>query len=110
MTDARLVLSTVDSQAAATALATGLVEDHLAACVTIVPGSQSIYRWQGAVESTEEWLLLIKTTAANVPLLLAALADRHPYDVPEGLVLDVASGLPDYLSWLAESVGSAASK
>jgi len=107
MTDVRLILSTVDSQATARALATGLVEDRLAACVTVVPGVQSVYRWHGAVESAGEWLLLIKTTAAKAPALLAALSDRHPYEVPEGLVLDVDDGLPDYLAWVADSVGNA---
>jgi len=104
MTEVRLILSTVDSEAAARALATSLVEDHLAACVTIVPGLQSVYRWQGAVESAGEWLLLIKTGATQVEPLLAALAERHPYAVPEGLVLAVSDGLPDYLAWVAESL------
>jgi len=107
MTEVRLIVSTVDSEAAARTLATGLVEDRLAACVTIVPGVQSVYRWQGAVESAGEWLLLIKTGAAQVEALLAALAERHPYDVPEGLVLTVSDGLPDYLAWVTDSAGGA---
>jgi len=107
MTEVRLILSTVDSEVVARALATSLVEDRLAACVTIVPGVQSVYRWQGAVESAGEWLLLIKTGATQVEPLLAALAERHPYDVPEGLVLDVSDGLPDYLAWVTDSAGGA---
>jgi len=110
MSEVRLILSTIDSQAAARALATSLVEDRLAACVTIVPGVQSVYRWQGAVEGAGEWLLLIKTTAAQAQRVLAGLAERHPYDVPEGLVLAVSDGLPDYLAWVADSVGSAGGK
>ena len=110
MTDVRLILSTVDSEAAARVLATALVEDRLAACVTIVPGVQSVYRWQGAVESAGEWLLVIKTGADQVETLLAALAERHPYEVPEGLVLTVSNGLPDYLAWVADSVTDAAGK
>jgi len=106
MADVRLVLSTVDSEATARTLATGLVEDRLAACVTIVPGVQSVYRWHGAVESAGEWLLLIKTGASQVEPLLTALAERHPYEVPEGVVLEVDNGLPDYLAWLADSVGN----
>jgi len=107
MTDVRLILSTVDSEATARTLATGLVEDRLAACVTIVPGVQSVYRWHGVVESAGEWLLLIKTGVTQVEPLLAALAERHPYDVPEGLVLDVSDGLPDYLAWVTDSAGGA---
>jgi periplasmic divalent cation tolerance protein len=105
MCDARLIVTTVDSAEAARTLATGLVEDRLAACVNLVPGVQSIYRWQGAVESAAEWLLFVKTTAAQVEDCLKALTERHPYDVPEGLVFDATGGLPAYLSWVDESVG-----
>jgi len=107
MAEVRLILSTVDSEETARTLATGLVGDRLAACVTIVPAVQSVYRWQGAVESAGECLLLIKTGATVVEPLLAALAERHPYSVPEALVLAVDNGLPDYLAWVAESVGDA---
>jgi periplasmic divalent cation tolerance protein len=105
MCDVRLIVTTVDSAAAARTLATGLVEDRLAACVNVIPGVQSFYRWQGTVESAAEWLLLIKTTAARGEDCLKALAERHPYDVPEGLVLAASGGLAAYLAWVGESVG-----
>jgi periplasmic divalent cation tolerance protein len=105
MSDVRLIVTTVDSAEAARALATGLVEDRLAACVNVVPGVQSVYRWQGAVESAGEWLLLIKTTPDGGDACLQALSERHPYDCPEGLVFDAAGGLPAYLAWVGEAVG-----
>ncbi|MGD2063943.1 MAG: divalent-cation tolerance protein CutA [Nitrospirota bacterium] len=106
MAEARLIITTVDSAASARALATSLVDDRLAACVSIIPGVESLYRWQGAVESAAEWLLLIKTTADRGVDCLDALMGRHPYEVPEGLVFDATGGLPDYLAWLGASVVS----
>jgi periplasmic divalent cation tolerance protein len=104
MCDVRLIVTTVDSAQGAQRLAEGLVNDRLAACVNVVPGVQSVYRWQGAVESAAEWLLLVKTTVARAEDCLKALAERHPYDVPEGLVFDATGGLPGYLEWLRVSV------
>jgi len=104
MADACLILSTVDSQEAAQGIADALVADRLAACVNILPGVTSVYRWQGAVAAAEEWLLLIKTTRARQAACLAALDDLHPYDVPEAIVLDITAGLPAYLAWVVESV------
>lgn len=105
MADVRLILTTVDSAEAARELAARLVEGRLAACVNVVPGVQSTYRWRGSVETAAEWLLLVKTTATGVDDCLKALADHHPYDVPEGLVFDAAGGLPTYLAWVGEAVG-----
>jgi len=100
----RLLLTTVDSPEAAQGIADGLVANRLAACVNILPGVTSVYRWQGAVAAADEWLLLIKTTVERQAACLAALDDLHPYDVPEAIGFDVASGLPAYLAWVAESV------
>ena len=77
-----------------------LVEGGLAACVNVLPSVQSIYRWEGKLENEEESLLIIKTTTAAFPALRDALAEAHPYDVPEILRLDVADGLPAYLEWV----------
>ena len=96
-----LVLTNCPDEATANAIALALVEEKFAACVNILPRVQSIYRWQGAVESAVEVPLLIKTTAAAYPALEAAIRERHPYDVPEIIALPITTGLPAYLNWLA---------
>ncbi len=105
MTDKRLVLSTAGSQEEARRIAHALVERRLAACVNIVPGVESIYRWQGKVETAAEWLLLIKTTAEAFPRLRDTLAELHSYEVPECIALVVDEGETNYLEWIGESVG-----
>jgi periplasmic divalent cation tolerance protein len=104
MTDKRIVLSTAGSQDEARKLAHHLVERQLAACVNIVPQIESIYRWQGKVESSQEWLLLIKTTAERFPAVRDAIRELHSYDLPECVTLTIEDGSPDYLKWLADSV------
>lgn len=98
----RQVVTTVDSAAAAEELARGIVESRLGACVQIVPGVRSVYRWEGAVEIGDEWQCLIKTTAARTPDLIAHIEAHHPYDVPEVLVTEVVGGSEAYLRWLDE--------
>ena len=104
MTDKIVVLATCGSKKEAGQIAHALVESRLAACVNVVSGLQSTYRWKGAVEEAGEWLLLIKTTRS----LFAPLADRirtlHSYEVPEIVALPVVDGLETYLSWIADSV------
>jgi periplasmic divalent cation tolerance protein len=100
----RIVLTTIDSADAAQRLAQVLVERRLAACVNLLPGLTSIYRWQGAVETASEILLLIKTEEAQLPSLEAALHELHPYELPEFLVLSVESGSKLYLQWLHDSL------
>ena len=104
MTDKRLVLSTAGSQEEARKIAKALVEAHLAACVNIVPRVESIYRWEGKVESTAEWLLLIKTTSAAFPRLRKAIKELHSYEVPECIALVIDDGSASYLKWLGRSV------
>ena len=89
---------------AADLLARALVEARQAACVNVVPGMQSVYRWRGQVESAAEALLLIKTTVAAWPRLQQAVRALHPYEVPEIIALDPVAGWPDYLHWVAECV------
>lgn len=96
-----LVITNCPDEASANAIALAVVEARLAACVNILPRVQSVYRWQGAVESAVEVPLLIKTTAAAYPALEAAIRERHPYDVPEIIALPITAGLPAYLNWLA---------
>lgn len=103
MTDTPLLISTtLPDQSSAQSLAQTLIEQRLAACVSILPSCQSIYRWQNAIESTEEVPLLIKTTQARYPALEAAILAQHPYELPEIIAVPITSGLPAYLAWLAE--------
>ena len=97
-----LVITNCPDEAVANAIALALVEAKLAACVNILPRVQSIYRWQGQVESASEIALFIKSTAAAYPALEAQIRALHPYEVPEIIALDIAQGLPAYLNWLAE--------
>ena len=99
-TDCRLVLCTCPDQETATAIAERLVGGRLAACVNLVPGLTSIYRWQDEVQRDTEVLLLIKTVAARLPVLTETLRGLHPYEVPEIIALPIAAGLPDYLTWV----------
>lgn len=87
---------------AAERLASALVEEQLAACVNVLPGIQSVYRWQGALERSAETLLLAKTTAERYPALQTRLQEMHPYDLPEIIALPVDRGLPGYLAWVSE--------
>jgi periplasmic divalent cation tolerance protein len=104
MTDKRIVLSTAGSVEEARKIARYLVENQLAACVNIVPEIESIYRWQGKVESSSEWLLLIKTTSGNVPSVGDALRELHSYDLPECIAIVIEGGSSEYLDWIGDSV------
>lgn len=96
-----IVFTNCPDEACANAIALALVEAKVAACVNILPRAQSIYCWQGSVESATEIPLFIKSTAANYPALEAIIRQHHPYDVPEIVALPVAHGLPAYLNWVA---------
>lgn len=100
MTDKIVVFSTCATEEDGAKLARELVETRLAACVTIVPGVRSVYRWQGALETASECLLVIKSSRELFARLQAALAITHPYEVPEILALPVVDGAPNYLNWL----------
>jgi periplasmic divalent cation tolerance protein len=104
MTDFQIVLSTCPDREEAERIAHRLVEQQLAACVNILPGVQSIYRWQGNVESAAEVLMVIKTSAGLVPEVQSTIANLHSYEVPELLVLPVAGGSEAYLGWLKASL------
>ena len=99
---ALLCFSTCPDADTARRIATALVEERLAACVNLLPGLQSIYRWQGQVESADEVLLLIKTTTEAYPALQERLLALHPYELPELLAVELATGLPAYLGWIAD--------
>lgn len=97
-----LVLSTAPDRAVAGRIARALVQERLAACVNIVPGLTSVYRWKGKVERDREVLCLIKTRATLLSRLTRRLTALHPYDVPEVIALRIAGGARPYLNWLAE--------
>lgn len=99
-----VALSTVGSAQDAERLALALVERRLAACVSVVPGLVSTYRWKGEVCRDEERLLVIKTRAERLEALGQALVELHPYEVPELVALPVEAGHAPYLAWLDESV------
>ena len=106
MTTHLLVLTNLPDQSSAETLATELVGLRLAACVNILAPCQSVYRWNQAVERTAEIPLLIKTTAAAYPALDQAIAERHPYELPEIIALPLAAGLPAYLAWVSEEAST----
>jgi periplasmic divalent cation tolerance protein len=95
-----LVYSTFPSPEAAEAVGRELVERRLAACVNILPGMTSIYRWEGAIAHDREVVMIIKTRDALVPRVIDAVKSRHSYTNPALIVLPIIDGSPDYLSWL----------
>jgi len=99
----RLVLCTCPDEASAGRIARALVEGRLAACVNVLPGLRSVYRWQGAVEEAQEHLLLIKTCAARLPDLERAVRELHPYELPELVAVPITGGLAAYLDWVREN-------
>jgi periplasmic divalent cation tolerance protein len=103
MSDVRIVLTTAGSQEEAQKIAHALVERRLAACVNIVPQIESVYRWQGKVETATEWLLIIKTQASAFERVRDAIKELHSYDLPECVMLAVTAGSSEYLSWITEN-------
>ncbi|MGH9577830.1 MAG: divalent-cation tolerance protein CutA [Terriglobales bacterium] len=104
MTDKRIVLTTAGSPEEARKIANGLVERRLAACVNIVGPMESVYRWQGAVETAAEFLLVIKTTGAACERVRDLIRLLHSSELPECIQLSIEDGLPKYLEWIGESV------
>ncbi len=104
MSDALLVFCTCEDRAEARRIATHLVEERLAACVNIIGGVQSVYRWEGNVSEAEEVQLLIKTTRERYPAFQKRITELHSYDTPEILAIPIAEGSEKYLRWLREQV------
>jgi len=110
MTNKLVVLSTCANEADAERLAHTLIEKRLAACVSVSPGLRSTYRWKDGVETSEETLLVIKTTRERYDSLKAELEKIHPYEVPEILALPVVEGAQNYLNWIDASLRGEASE
>ena len=104
MTDKIVVLNTCGSAEEAEKIARQLVERRLAACVSILPGARSFYRWQDKIEESGEWLLVIKTSRGNFDDLRSELEKLHSYEVPEIIALPIVDGATNYLNWLEAEI------
>lgn len=103
-TPVRVVLCTVPSEDVGVQIARQLVDEHLVACVNILPGVRSIYRYQGKVEDDRELLLVMKTSHDRLDALIPRVRELHPYEVCEVLALEVTAGSQPYVDWvLAET-------
>jgi periplasmic divalent cation tolerance protein len=103
-TPLRVVLCTVPSEEVAVQIAQQLLAERLVACVNILPGVRSLYRWQGKLEDERELMLMMKTSADRLDALIPRVRELHPYEVCEVLALDVAAGSQPYMDWvLAET-------
>ena len=99
-----IVLCSCPNQEIAEQIASSLVEQHLAACVNIIPGVQSVYRWQGKIERDDELLLVSKTTASKFDQISTYIAELHPYELPEVIAVSIERGISEYLQWIEEQV------
>jgi periplasmic divalent cation tolerance protein len=108
MTDKIVILSTCASEQEAHKVARVLVEERLAACVNVVPSVRSFYHWKGAVESGNEWLLLIKSSRELFDALAARLESIHSYEIPEVIALPILDGAGGYMNWLQANLADGA--
>ncbi|MCS4504319.1 divalent-cation tolerance protein CutA [Arhodomonas aquaeolei] len=109
MSEPHLVaLSTCPDRETAERIADALVGGHHAACVNIIPGLTSVYRWAGEVHHDPELLLVAKTTREAFPRLEAAIRENHPDELPEIIAVPIAAGLAGYLQWVTEQTAGAA--
>ena len=106
MTDKIVVLCMTSSADEAEKIARRLVEQRLAACVNVLPGARSFYRWKGNIEDAAEWLLIIKSARSRFAALRAALEQLHSYEVPEVIALSVVDGAKNYLDWMEGELGA----
>jgi periplasmic divalent cation tolerance protein len=101
--DCVIVWTTIGSSTDGHKLASVLVEERLAACVNVMSEMESVYRWQGKVETERERQVVMKTTANRIPALKARLRELHDYELPEFIVLPITAGSEPYLQWIRES-------
>jgi periplasmic divalent cation tolerance protein len=97
-----IVASTTDNEQAARALAAGAIDAKLGACAQIVGPITSVFRWEGKVQTEQEWRVEIKTAADRVAALTEHIKAHHSYDVPEIIATPITGGSPEYLSWLVD--------
>jgi len=100
MTDKIVILSTCPTAAEAERFARELVDEHLAACVNLIPQVRSFYRWKGKVETSDECLLVIKTSRSLFDSVRMILEKTHSYEVPEAIALQIVEGSENYLNWM----------
>ena len=105
MSELVMALTTLPGDFDATSLAQDLVASGLAACVNILPGIKSVYTWEGVPQIDQEQQLFLKTTTDQVDALWEAIKKRHPYEIPEFLVVPIIDGNDDYLKWVEKSIG-----
>lgn len=101
--DVIIVYCTVPDSDTGQRIASHLVEYHLAACVTLIPGVTSVYRWKGRVETDSEALMMIKARASDYARLESAIRSQHPYELPEIIAVSLTAGLAEYLDWVGTS-------
>ena len=106
MTDKIVVFSTASSADEAEKIARGLVNERLAACVNVIPSVRSFYRWQGKIEDSAEFLLVIKSSREHFEALRASLEKLHSYEVPEVIAMPVVDGAQNYLNWMDGELGA----
>ncbi len=106
MTDKVIVYTTCGNATDAETLAQRLIDQRLAACVNVVPGVLSYYRWKGKVEKDSEFLLLIKTARGLVDQLRLEFEKLHTYELPEMVVCPIVDGAPNYLAWMEQELTS----
>jgi periplasmic divalent cation tolerance protein len=98
----RLMFCTCPDEAIAQTIGDTLINERLAACVSLMPGITSIFHWDGQIQRDREVLILIKTIEARASALTERLRELHPYEVPEIIAVPITEGLPDYLSWITK--------
>ncbi|OGK13652.1 MAG: cation tolerance protein CutA [Candidatus Riflebacteria bacterium GWC2_50_8] len=103
MTDFRVCLVTLPDRETARKIAENIVNAKLCACANLIPGLESVYTWQGKVETSAEILMVIKTQQSCVAALDARIRELHPYSVYEFIVLPILYGNTDYLQWIKEA-------
>jgi periplasmic divalent cation tolerance protein len=103
MTEVSVVFVTVGKEAEAVEIAQTLVREQRVACVNIISGVRSIYRWKGEVCDDQEWLLIMKTRTSLIASLRDRIRELHSYEVPEIIAFPIDQGLPEYLNWVLEN-------